>query len=315
MIDADATAQGLEIAPAAAVVAEPAQGNGVAPSGGCGCTECASKASSAPGFAFAIGSIDYDLVSEARLDSLRAHIGDDPRDPRKLLEYLVENPWEAASVTWTLSLDDSPMYAIIPAGPFAGNAYEMLRGFLLEHEDENSERVAIPGRIRGRVVLMTGQTVDVIEPELRGMASWTTSELTKKALKDRPTGNSAAAKKAQQEYDKKEHRLKDFLERVYHEFRNMGAAPEDRALNFAATNAFNAANVFGAAVADGYELDQVIVERSPICRPESDCWDVKLFFFDPEGPPQSVRKTYRFTVDVSDVVPVMVGPVRSWWIR
>jgi len=26
-------------------------------------------------------------------------------------------------------------------------------------------------------------------------------------------------------------------------------------------------------------------------------------------------KVYRFTVDVSDVVPVTVGPVRSWFVR
>jgi hypothetical protein len=28
-----------------------------------------------------------------------------------------------------------------------------------------------------------------------------------------------------------------------------------------------------------------------------------------------VRRAYRFTVDVSDVVPVMVGPVRAWYVR
>jgi hypothetical protein len=30
---------------------------------------------------------------------------------------------------------------------------------------------------------------------------------------------------------------------------------------------------------------------------------------------QTVRKVYRFTVDVSDVVPVTVGPMRSWFVR
>ena len=28
-----------------------------------------------------------------------------------------------------------------------------------------------------------------------------------------------------------------------------------------------------------------------------------------------MRKVYRFTVDASDVVPVTVGPVRSWFVR
>jgi len=63
------------------------------------------------------------------------------------------------------------------------------------------------------------------------------------------------------------------------------------------------------------ELDTIEVERSAICRPESDCWDVKIHFFYPERHVQTVRKVYRFTVDVSDVVPVTVGTMRSWFVR
>jgi hypothetical protein len=42
---------------------------------------------------------------------------------------------------------------------------------------------------------------------------------------------------------------------------------------------------------------------------------VLLVFFFPERQIQTVRKVYRFTVDVADVVPVTVGPMRSWFIR
>jgi hypothetical protein len=63
------------------------------------------------------------------------------------------------------------------------------------------------------------------------------------------------------------------------------------------------------------ELDAIEVERSPICRLDSDCWDVKIHFFYPERQVQTVRKVYRFTVDVSDLVPVTVGPMRSWYVR
>jgi hypothetical protein len=63
------------------------------------------------------------------------------------------------------------------------------------------------------------------------------------------------------------------------------------------------------------ELDEIDVVRSPICRPESDCWDVKLTFFDPSRMLDRARKVYRFTVDVSDVTPVTVGSVRSWSVR
>jgi hypothetical protein len=86
-------------------------------------------------------------------------------------------------------------------------------------------------------------------------------------------------------------------------------------LNFAATNAFNAQKVFETAMREEMDLDTIEVERSPICRLDSDCWDVKLLFFFPQRQVQTVRKAHRFTVDVSDVVPVMVGPVRSWFVR
>jgi hypothetical protein len=42
---------------------------------------------------------------------------------------------------------------------------------------------------------------------------------------------------------------------------------------------------------------------------------VKLLFFFPQRQVKAVRKVHRFTVDVSDVVPVMVGPVRWWFVR
>jgi hypothetical protein len=63
------------------------------------------------------------------------------------------------------------------------------------------------------------------------------------------------------------------------------------------------------------DLESIEVERSPVCRPESDCWDVKLHFFYPDRQVQTVRKVYRFCVDVSDVIPVTVGRVRSWYVR
>ena len=86
-------------------------------------------------------------------------------------------------------------------------------------------------------------------------------------------------------------------------------------MNYAATNAFEVGKVFEAAHDEAMELDTIEVERSPICRPDSDCWDVKIYFFYPERQVQTVRKVCRFTVDVSDVVPVTVGPMRSWFVR
>jgi hypothetical protein len=63
------------------------------------------------------------------------------------------------------------------------------------------------------------------------------------------------------------------------------------------------------------DLDAIQVTRSPVCRPTSDCWDVELYFFYAERQVQTVRKVYRFTVDVSDVAPVTLGPMRAWFVR
>jgi len=69
---------------------------------------------------------------------------------------------------------------------------------------------------------------------------------------------------------------------------------------------------FQDAVDKGLVLDTTEVERSPICRPGSECWDVKITFFNPSERLTQARHVHRFTVDVSDVIPVTVGPVRSW---
>jgi cyanobactin maturation PatA/PatG family protease len=113
--------------------------------------------------------------------------------------------------------------------------------------------------------------------------------------------------------------LSSFLNRVYYNMRNLGQIPRDRALNFAATNAFQAVQTFSEAVAMGMELDSIEVEKSPFCRYGSECWDVKLKFFDPENG-RRTKRVFRFTIDVSDALrpqrsyrtPVTLGEVRSW---
>ena len=59
------------------------------------------------------------------------------------------------------------------------------------------------------------------------------------------------------------------------------------------------------------KLDTIEIEKSPFCRVNSDCWDVKLKFFDPERGLRA-KKVYLFTIDVSYIIPVTLGQVRSW---
>ncbi len=295
-----------------------AQPGSVVPSGGCGCEACRARADAgaAGGLVFALGQLSFDLVSEARHDSIAQHMGgpgENPWDAGRMLAYLKEHPWEAASFTWTLNADRTPLYAIAPAGPFSGLAYEWLQKFLGEQLREEIELISIAGRLAGRTRLFHGRSVPVVVPELRGMYSWSTAELVRKVLGDPPPEKAAAA--ARDAFARKEAGVRGFLQKVYHELRNLGVAADERALNFAATNAFEVGKVFESARDESMELDTVEVDRSAICRPDSDCWDVKIYFFYPERHVQTVRKVCRFTVDVSDVVPVTVGPMRSWFVR
>jgi hypothetical protein len=145
------------------------------------------------------------------------------------------------------------------------------------------------------------------------MYSWTVRALVEAACGKRPA--AGASQKDKDIYQQKTEAVGSFLHRIYNEFRNLGMTPQDRARNYAGTNALLVARVFEDAVKGEIDLDTIDVERSPICRPESDCLDVKLTFFDPKRTLERARKVYRFTVDVGDPVPVMVGSVRSWFVR
>jgi hypothetical protein len=304
--------------PAAAATVRPSD---LQPATACGCQTC--QASAAPQLVYALGQLGYDLVNEARLDSLAQNMAAQAGgvlteraaafNPARMHAYLAHNPSDAAAVEWTLMLDGTPIYAIRPRGAFAAQAYEAFRTFLEDQFNTRVERVSIPGVISGKATLLHGQVVPVIVPELRGMRSWTTEALIEAVSGTAPAED--APEDVRQVRAQRRDGVRDFLDRVYHGHRNLGMMPQDRALNFAATNAYQVDNVYVSAMREGMDLESINVTRSPICRAGSDCWDVELYFFYPQRLVQNVRKVYRFTVDVSDVVPVSVGPTRSWMTR
>ncbi len=271
----------------------------VEPSGDCGCNG-SSSGSSAPQLAFALGELGYDLVTEARKDSLWQAMSDNPYDWRNLARHLKENPWDAEAVTWTLRIDATPIYAIHPIGAYASQAYDLLAKILIGQieGDKRIERVSVPGYIAGQTRLTNGVSVPILVPTMRGLFAWDTESLVDAVKKS--DGSTAG--------------VGNFLERVYYELRNMGQSPQERAINFAATNAFQVSKIFHEAAGSEHELDRIEVTKSPICRQDSDCWDVMLTFFDPDND-RAARRVHRFTVDVSDLVPCTVGRVRSWSVR
>ncbi|MBS9395130.1 MAG: PatA/PatG family cyanobactin maturation protease [Dolichospermum sp. LBC05a] len=271
---------------------------------------------------YALGTLGYDFGSEARRDSFKqlmpgvqidgTAIPANPYDARQMVDYLGDNLSEAKSLIWTLNLELTPIYAIEPGGAFARDVYgilqELLSGQIQAEDSENYvERVSIPGILSGRSVkLFSGQVVPVIEvPNTRGLYGWKVNTLVQAAIRT----VQAQATEAQEESIRRT--LGSFLSRIYYDLRNLGTTSQDRALNFASTNAFQAASTFAEAVATGMELDSITVEKSPFCRLDSDCWDVKLKFFDPENS-RRAKKLFRFTIDVSDIIPVTLGEVRSW---
>lgn len=258
---------------------------------------------------YALGKLGYDFGTEARRDSfVQAMSGDapNPHDAAQMAEYLRSNPFEAESLIWTLSLDATPIYAIVPAGPFAANAHERLRHSFEGQIQRGVELVSIPGTIAGSVTLMSGQTVPTIIPAVRGMFSWAMTQLIQSVVGERPR---AAADR--ETYEKRVGSLNSFLSRVYYDLRNLGLTAQERALNFSATNAFQVSQVMASAAQGDLELDTINVRKSPVCRPDSDCYDIEIGFFDPRNV-NVATKIYRFTVDVSDVMPVTIGDVRAW---
>ena len=262
------------------------------------------QSTSGPSLVFALGTLGYDFGNEARRDSLMQHMGDED-----LLAYFGNNPSQAASIIWTLNLDATPIYAIQPLGAFAGEAYDQMIQCLREQIEDGVERISIPGVVHGQTRLVSGQVVPIILPELRCMYSWTTAALVE-AVCGKPPAKSA--KTADQEaYAEQTEAVANFLHRVYDELRNLGVTSQERAINYAGANVANANKIFESVLKKKLELYNIDAALSPVCRPGSDCWEVRLSFFDPENVLRA-KRVYGFTVDVSDVCPVMVGKIRSW---
>jgi cyanobactin maturation PatA/PatG family protease len=259
-------------------------------------SECASCSGGGKAqIAYALGDLGYDFGTQARRDSFTQAM---PAG-MNLLDYLEQNPFEAQSLIWTLNLDATPIYAIAPSGPYASVTFERLRSFL---RDENIERVSIPGYVSGSVRLISGEVVPVIVPEVRGMCSWSVDALLNAVVEP-------GTPEAHQEGLRS--RIREVLDRIYYDYRNLGVTPQERALNYAATNAFQLSVAISQATLNDRVMETIEVVKSPIGRPDSDCYDVKLRFVDPDNLQRS-KTVKRFTIDVSDVMPVTIGQMRSW---
>ncbi len=267
---------------------------------------------------YALGQLGHDFGNEACLDAFKQRMqyewpDANPLDESQLLKFLdvmnsqkTPEPWHVSALLWTLEVGDLPLYVIRPEGPFARDAYDVLQRYFREqfpHKNEKGEnvagveRVAVPGVITGQATLFSGQQVPIINPDLRGLCNWSAE-----ALIGKPNGKPSQP-------------AREFLDRIYFELRNSGRTSPERALNYAGTNLVEPKGIFAKEAAAKRALDTIRVERSTTYRPGSDCWDITLAFFDPEEPLKTARSIHRYTIDVSDVIPVSVGIPRSWKAR
>ena len=273
-----------------------------------------------------------------------------PEDHRAMAAYLFQNfelfdqplypgrfgfhAEDTGSVVWVLYQENQPLYALRPLHTFANRVLIEFANMLFNQSrpanvldeqgkpimkdgqaqtnPERADRVSIAGRIIGDITLYNGQRVPVLDVSLRALYQWTTSLLINDLAQKHPDVLQV---------DSDFHNsVTNFLDRIYYEVRNLGQSPSDRAINFMATNVFEAADVFKDAISNTdptgapapMELDSIFAEKSPICRPKSDCWDVVMRFFDAKHRLERALDEYRLTIDVNDITPVPIGTRRKW---
>jgi len=266
-----------------------------------------------------------DVVSQAELDE--GQIADylrrgyrpvpvDPYNPLQMVAYLEKRPDEARSLIWTLNLELTPVYSIEPIGGFADRVYAQLVTMLkgqsqAEGNEAYVERVSLPAVLSGQSVrLFSGQEVSqLLADGTRGMYSWETKRLIDRAVAVAATATPATAAAGAEDFrDTPQEALRKTLNKLYYEYRNLGITSPDRALNFAATNIFQLKEIFLQTFKKKKTLDRIDVVKSPYCRVDSDCWDVLMKFLDPENTTRAYS-VYRFALDVSDKMPVSLGPL------
>jgi PatG C-terminal len=182
--------------------------------------------------------------------------------------------------------------------------------FLQDQLKEGAQRISLPGIIVGQSKLYTGDIVPVVQPDIRGMFSWKTSALAAIVNAVTPPNPAPPANDVGDP-------LQEFLNRVYDETENLGLTSQDRARNYAATDALVVSGIFNKIQSDfkgQYVFDTYQVNPSAICRPDADCWDVVLYFYDPTNL-MTARRAVRYTIDVTDVVPVITGTIKEFTVR
>ena len=324
---------------------------------GCGCggakkDDCGCGGGPKPALqrVFALGQIGYDFGTEARRDSIKQFL---PRNTElttaSLLALLAPDgdvQPEVERVTWLLKLDQTPLYAIRPAGAFAFNGYAQILAALEAQSrppvgpdapegEEPAEPAAGKGRkkakavkepidlfsvagvLSGSIRLMSGETVPILIPSARGIIWW---EIRKSydsfvARLEADPGDGRVIQLLRDDpaafYRLFSSLLGDFKNLITRKYRNLGLLGRERAINFAAMSAFTVFDYLKEMIGLDLIIDDISVSNSPACRPGSECYDVQIRTFRQSDVTASLR-VFQFTLDVSDTIPVDIGNVAVW---
>jgi cyanobactin maturation PatA/PatG family protease len=334
-------------------------------SAGCGCGAAPAAVPPAivvptrPTLVYAIGNIDFDFGTEAARDGFKQAMPDfempgygtvppNPLDPVQLHHYLRTEPWASNKVNFLLSLDRTAIFALeaeVPYGmawggpedgvdgpgyPPVSFVHKVLRdalwGQTLDPSDDNYvARVSVPGVLTDRSIrLYNGQHVPVLKVQSQGLYTWNEAVLVRSVVDDVVTDHEQR-QVAPVDPRLVEETVRTFLDKVYYQFRNLGTTAPDRALNYAATNAFQLTKAIASGFLSGssisarqsgrpeslYALDDITVVKSPYDRIGGECWDIRISFFDPEND-RRARSVLQLTVDVAANPPVTVGDARKF---
>lgn len=168
---------------------------------------------------------------------------------------------------------------------------------LLQEQLSKASHVAFPGHLSGKARLYAGDIVETINPSMRTSKTWNTYALLSPFTLD--VQNALLFK---------------VVGALYDAVRNDGKSPQERALNFAATeiigllgpyldsDAFLDAAVDGKVNRKNLALDSIGVHQSRCQRADGAAYDVEIIFYDSANQFRA-RTVVAFTVDVAEVNP------------
>lgn len=255
-----------------------------------------------PKYAFALGTLAFDIPDETRRISLLRAMEDEglsgsPDDPAVFATLLDRAPSLSQSVTWLVNRENSPLYALDIVGDDASVILDSIRSAVGEQVSGAVEEMSFPGIVTGAVTtLSTGEIVPILRmASPRGLYGWRRRDQVVR-LPLPPAGRVE---------------LERMLDVIDDREPNDGTYSHVRAVNYLVTNPAQLAWSAGVASSQGFRFDSIGVQRSTLNRPYSDCWDIDLIFTDPDRPSRA-RLLHRHSVDVGDLLPVSIGAPRTW---